>query len=78
MIGLDANQTGGNDIAFDDIASQAAKVTANGVIINAIGTGTEGMSPQYSAGYIATRYLHWKLKLTMLLLLGWIKDMLAG
>ena len=65
VIGLDANQTGGNDIAFDDIASQAAKVTANGAsIINAIGTGTEGWSasPQYSAGYIATRYLHQELK----------------
>lgn len=61
----DANQTGGNDIAFNDATAQQAKVDANGAgIINAIGNGTEGWSasPQYSAGYIATRYLHKELK----------------
>jgi flagellin len=65
VIGLDANQSGGNDIAFNDGAAQTAKVTSNGAsIINAIGSGTEGWSasPQYSAGYIATRYLHDELK----------------
>ena len=65
VIGLDANQSGGNDIAFNDGAAQTAKVTSNGAsIINAIGSGTEGWSasPQYSAGYIATRYLHDQLK----------------
>ena len=65
VINGDANQSSGNDIAFNDTAAQQAKVDANGSsIINAIGSGTEGWSasPQYSAGYIATRYLHKELK----------------
>ena len=41
----DANQAGGNDIAFNDVTAQQAKVDANGAgIINAIGNGTEGWS----------------------------------
>jgi flagellin len=65
VINLDANQSPGNDIAFNNAVAQQAKVDANGAaLINAIGDGTEGWSasPQYSAGYIATRYLHEELK----------------
>ena len=80
VIGLDANQTGGNDIAFNDSTAQQTKVDAKGAaIINAIGTGTEGWSasPQYSAGYIATRYLHKELKDNGTGSANGIKDMLV-
>ena len=79
VINLDANQSSGNDIAFNDTAAQQAKVDANGAaIINAIGNGTEGWSasPQYSAGYIATRYLHKELKDNGTSSPNGIKDML--
>jgi flagellin len=79
VINLDANQSSGNDIAFNDAAAQQAKVDANGSsIINAIGNGTEGWSasPQYSAGYIATRYLHKELKDNGTGATDGIKDML--
>ena len=75
----DANQAGGNDIAFNDATAQQAKVDANGAgIINAIGDGTEAWSasPQYSAGYIATRYLHKELKDNGTGAANGIKDML--
>ena len=75
----DANQSAGNDIAFNDATAQQAKVDANGAaIINAIGNGTEGWSasPQYSAGYIATRYLHKELKDNGTGSANGIKDML--
>ena len=79
VINLDANQNSGNDIAFNNTAAQQAKVDANGAaIINAIGNGTEGWSasPQYSAGYIATRYLHKELKDNGTSSPNGIKDML--
>ena len=79
VINLDANQSSGNDIAFNDTAAQQAKVDANGAsIINAIGDGTEAWSasPQYSAGYIATRYLHKELKDNGTGSVNGIKDML--
>ena len=79
VINLDANQSSGNDIAFNNTAAQQAKVDANGAaIINAIGNGTEGWSasPQYSAGYIATRYLHKELKDNGTSSPNGIKDML--
>jgi len=65
VINLDATQSGGSDVRFNDLASQQAKVDANGAsLINAIGTGKEGWSNslQYSSAYVATRYLHSELK----------------
>lgn len=79
VINGDANQSVGNDIAFNDATAQQTKVDANGTgIINAIGNGTEGWSasPQYSAGYIATRYLHKELKDNGTGSANGIKDML--
>jgi flagellin len=79
VINLDATQSGGSDVRFNDLASQQAKVDANGAsLINAIGTGKEGWSNslQYSSAYVATRYLHNELKNTGVGAPNGIKDML--
>ncbi|MFP6886704.1 MAG: flagellin, partial [Opitutales bacterium] len=79
VINGDATQGGGSDVRFNDLASQQAKVDANGSsLINAIGDGKGSWSNslQYSAAYVATRYLHNQLTTNGTGASGGVKDML--